>query len=515
LTRLEVAVRQEAQKLIRRHEAYATKIHEENVRRARRTTTKAAGFEVLRPPHWLLAPGFDPYRVRGRSATVAHSIQGAIRSGDYKPRNPTSFSVPKEDGSERPVSVFQVADSAVSALVFKGLVEKNRPRFSARSYAYRSDLTAHDAIQFLQSEFRGRKRVFIAEYDFRKYFENISHDHIWRTIDEQSFLMTDEERQIAVAFLAAPIPRRVEKYVEVGGEPRRTGVPPGTSISLFLANVAAAPLDRALEHLGVGFVRYADDTLVWSSDYGQLCEAVDALVEASSRMGVELNPTKSSGVSLLVTAGSHAEFARKTFVEFVGYKVSLGSLEMKDSIIERVKAHIGGLLFDNLLSQPMKGTQNPSMLSKVDRDYAVFVAQARRYLYGDLSEAELRRMQRRGVPPRRFQGLMSFYPLIDDTPRLAELDAWLATQAWLALRKRAEILKAQGHINLPPPHGLSRERLVRFGRRSNSSGEWYDLSLPSFRRIARVVRAAAKQHGPNRIGRTGDPYTLSKGPYSG
>jgi hypothetical protein len=43
------------------------------------------------------------------------------------------------------------------------------------------------------------------------------------------------------------------------------GIPQGTSISLFLANVAAYALDRRLETLGVGFVRYADDTIIWST----------------------------------------------------------------------------------------------------------------------------------------------------------------------------------------------------------------------------------------------------------
>jgi len=43
------------------------------------------------------------------------------------------------------------------------------------------------------------------------------------------------------------------------GSPRRErGIPQGTSISLFLANVAPWDLDRSLERLGVSFVRYAD-----------------------------------------------------------------------------------------------------------------------------------------------------------------------------------------------------------------------------------------------------------------
>ena len=105
---------------------------------------------------------------------------------------------------------------------------------------------------------------------------------------------------------------------------------------------------------------------------------------------------------------------------------------------------------------------------------------------------------------------MSFYPLIDDSRSLVELDSWLARQAWLHMRKRAQLLHAQGVASLPPPHNLPLEELVRYRRRSDTTGEWYDLTLPSFRRIANVVRSAARQHGPNRVGQMGDPYSFAR-----
>ena len=507
-------VLRESTKLIRRHEEYATKLREENFRRDRRSTGPAQQFEPIRPRHWGVADGFDPYHVRKRRESTSHAIQRAIRDSTYRPRNPIGYSVPKEEGASRQVSIFQVADSALSHSVFERLMRKNGPRFSARSYAYRADLSAHDAVQYLHGEWSGRQRVFVAEYDFRKYFDSISHDHIWRTLSDQSFLLTSEEQGLIRSFLRTPLPLEVESYSEQGGTPREAGVPQGTSISLFLANVAASPLDRALEKLGVGFVRYADDTIVWSADYGQLCAAVEALFEAAELMGVELNPDKSQGVRLLVPPGSRAEIRGTEAVDFVGYHVSLNALEMKESVVARVKDRLHQLLYENLIAEPRKGTQRPERLGKVDADYSVFISQARRFLYGELSEAEVARYSRRGTPPKRFKGLMSFYPLIDDTSALQELDSWLATQTWLALRQRGRLLTKQGFQPLPAPHELSRHDLLRFGRKSATTGEWYDLSIPSFRRIARLVRAAAQQHGPNAIGRSGDPYSYAIRSYS-
>jgi len=498
----------EALKLIRRYETYARELAEESVRRSRRSTSSTPRLQPMRPEYWALASGFDPYRVRSNAGAITHAIESAIRARGYRPRSPYGYLVPKPDGGERLVSVFQVADNAVSRLVYLSLIRKNLPKLSAHSYAYRRDLSAHDAIQYIQAEFATRDRLFIAEFDFSKYFDTIDHKHIWETIDEQRFLMTDVERRIVEAFLSAPLPRTTE-YSEFEGTTRTEGVPQGTSISLFLANIAAAPLDRALERIGVGFVRYADDTIIWSPDYGRICEAVDALFEASKSIGASLNPTKSEGIRLLVTPEleQKAEFRSTTEVKFVGYEVGLHALEMKSETVERAKRHLQQLLYFNLLSELHKGTQDPGRLQgRVDRDYVVFIWQARRYLYGDLSENDLRTFERNGAPLRRFKGLMSFYPLVDDTDLLADLDAWFAAQSWLALRRRARLLRAAGIPALPPPHDLGIHDLIRYTRKSKTTGGVLDLRLPSFRRISSVIRRAAARYGPNAVGQGPPPY---------
>jgi hypothetical protein len=462
--------------------------------------------KVLRPAYWDLASGFDPYRVRARVDRIGYSIRSKLKDGSYEPLPPVSYKVPKKGGGERIVAVFPVADNAVSLFYFKSLLQKNRPRLSSRSYAYREDLTVHDAIQHIQAEFAPRQRLFLAEYDFSDYFNSISHDHIFRTIDEQRYLVTRRERLVIEAFLRVPEPQNQESYT-LSPPSRKKGVPQGTSISLFLANVAAAPLDRALERLGVGFVRYADDTIIWSDDYGRLCEAVDQLHEASRAIGAQVNLTKSKGVRLLVPPGSTAELESTTTVDFVGYKIALQTLEMRDAAMEKAKSRLRELLYFNLLHDLLADQIEPSRLAgKVDRDYYVFLLQARRYLYGDLSEKALRRLHAKGSAPRRFKGLMSFYPLVDDSGRLAELDAWLASQAWLTMRRRAQLLRNRGYPDLPPPHDLPLPEFVRYRRTSTTTGEETDLRLPSFRRIANVVTRAARLHGPNRVAQRDQPY---------
>jgi hypothetical protein len=164
-------------------------------------------------------------------------------------------------------------------------------------------------------------------------------------------------------------------------------------------------------------------------------------------------------------------------------------------------------MFTNLLLPVLDGSIEPSRLAgTIDKDYIVFIWQARRFLYGDLSERELRRYQARGAPLRRFKGVMAYYPLIDDTGMLADLDRWLAAEVWLTMRRRQRQLTAMGIAPLPAPLGLSRRVLIRYQGVSSTTGQPVDLRLPSFRRVANVIRSAAKAYGPNTVGQGASAY---------
>lgn len=497
-------ITREAKRLIVRHETRGRLLAEENARRIQRSTAPVPRSRLQRPAYWSLDDGFDPYLARARAERIGHSIRQRLRDLEYRPRHPVRYTIPKAGGGHREVCIYQVADGAVSKMLFEGILKKNLPLLSARAYAYRKDVSAQDAIQYVKSEFRGRSRLFIAEYDFRSYFDTIDHEHIRRTLRDH-FLLTEVERSAVEAFLATGASDHVG-YAPMGGPERDQGIPQGTSISLFLANVAAWDMDRALEGVGVGFTRYADDTLIWSTDYSRICEAVERLHEHAESIGVAVNREKSPGIRVLTSDDSHAEMESTHAIEYLGYELRLDRASIKPSAVAKIQERIGNLIYWTLLHEPINGTQDPSRLSPtVDRDYVSLVWRIRRYLYGDLSEKAVRRYQRRDAPLRRFRGVMSAYPLIDDTADLQELEEWLASQLWLAVRRRGELLTKAGIGPLPPPHGASRHDLLRLGTTSISTGQKIDLRVPSVRRIARVVTQAAALHGPSVVGKA-SPY---------
>ena len=490
----------ECEKLIRKHQRYMRQLRIDDVRRERRVTEPHRAI-LMSPTYWDIDAGFNPYVVRSRAAAVSRAVNLALKNNDYAPRPPVGHEIPKSSGGTRIVSIFQIVDSVVSKVAYRSLLSKNRALISARSYAYRDDLSTHDAIRYIASEFDTVERIFVAEYDFSKYFDSIEHSHILQSLEGNGFLVTAAERNIIQAFLSSPLQIEKKYDAKASSKVERRGIPQGTSISLFLANVAAWQIDRSLERIGVGFARYADDTLIWARDYAQITAAVNVLKTEIEKIGAELNPLKSHGVRLFTPPREPAEIESTDTVVFVGYRFKRGKIGFNDAVISRIHRRIEHLVWANLLQALQEGTFDPARVAPfIDRDYLVLLLQIRRYLYGNFSEARLRELERGAAKQIRFPGLLSYFPLVDDQEQLKQIDGWLASTLFLALNKRARLLRAIGIATLPQPHGLSKEQLLG-AQAKTSSGDDIDLRIPSVARFMSVLSKAATAFGANAVSR--------------
>lgn len=166
---------------------------------------------------------------------------------------------------------------------------------------------------------------------------------------------------------------------------------------------------------------------------------------------------------------------------------------MRDTLVYKAKQRLEHLIFANLLQEPLRGNVNVNIAHGLDRDYVVLISQVRRYLYGNLKEEQLRNYLSRAVPNIHYRGFMSFFPMVDDDDLLKDLDRWLASKIYLALRRRSKLLKNLGINPSPPPHGLAVRQLVNL----KSNGR--DWSIPSFLRMNKLLRAAARTHGANAV----------------
>ncbi len=494
------AIWREAQKLVVRHQSYAHRLSEGRKRRERRSGTPLpTNKDVKIPEYWACDQGFNPYHVRKQHQSIARAINKSLESGSYVPRPAVIHEIPKKGGGNRQLSVFQVADQAISRMIFDRLMAKNSSRLNPNCYAYRKDKTVHDAILNVAHDLKGTQRIYLAEYDFQEFFSSICHSQVKRVLSNPHFYLTNREITIVMRFLEAP--RLPTNVYDVNSSVHSTrGIPLGTSISLFVANLITYPIAEELEKLGVRFAFYSDDSVVWSDSYDKIAQAAKVISSVAGDMGLNINYSKSEGIRLLTPTGAPREFAGTDLISFIGHNVDTEHISMSDSLVSRAKGRLARLIFSNLLQEPLQGKVNEDRIIDLDRDYAVLISQIRRYLYGNLREEQVRNYLSRAVPNIHFRGFMSFFPVVDDDELLKDLDGWLVNKIYLALRRRSKLLKELGVSSLPAPHGRERAELVSL------KIDNIDLRIPSFLRMSKLLRSAARTYGANAVANPRSAY---------
>lgn len=473
----------EAKKHSERYHSYHNSLQIEYERNKKRFGNSAKKI-VKKPEVWSIDKKFNPFYVLKHSDQIAKSIANKLKNGTYKPRDPHFIEIPKKNGKLRRVAVYQIPDAAVSNYLYSRLLNKNKHRLSPLSYAYRNDRNVHFAIQDIGLELKDNSRIFISEFDFSDFFGSINHQYLFDQLDLNGFMVSDFEKQIIHSFL---------------GKSER-GIPQGTSISLFLANLVCWKLDRMLEEEGIRFARYADDTVVWSKSYSKICKSFDIISKFSKEAGIEINADKSDGISLMVKPGMPSELnSTKEYVEFLGYKLSLDNISIKEDSARKIKKQIGYILYKNLI-KPVKAYKLKSIIVPSNNEDPAFVTammQIRRYLYGNLSEEKLNGYLNGKYKRMRFKGIMSFYPLIDDEKQLKELDGWLVSTIYNSLKLREKLFHSKGLLSISNnfPFNLTYENILQKCRTMQYKGRHGLYSIPSFLRIYSAIKKGIWQNG--------------------
>jgi hypothetical protein len=475
------AIEEEARLSAKRYNLYHNYLHINYIRKIKRLRLVSKK-EIKIPDEWKSNKKHNPFYVLKHKEKIAASIAKKIKEKIYIPEKPFVKEIPKKRGGVRTISVYQLPDSAVSDKFYHDLIKKNKHRFSSFAYAYRNDRNIHFAIQDIANELVQTPRIFIAEFDFSNFFDSIDHGYIKRQLDENCFLISPTENYIISSFL----------------EGREKGIPLGTSISLFLANLVCWRLDRKLEDEGLRFARYADDTIIWTRDYSKICKAFEIINDFSKATGILINYEKSEGISLLQNEGMKSEFVKhKNYIEFLGYKITVTNIAIRKSSVDNIKKQISYLLYKNLL-EPLKNTPiNVARFPTIskDEDFLTAISEIRRYLYGNLSEITLKKFLNGTYLKLNFKGIMSFYPLINDEKQMKDLDNWLISTILNTLKKRKQLLeKANYNISFFPDN-LNSEILVNECKLKSAG----IFQIPSFLRIYLALKMGVKNLGIDRV----------------
>lgn len=425
---------------------------------------------------------FDPKFCMRKSALLSKTIWHKCQNFEYRPIPALLRRIPKAGGGSRPIMEFSIPDSALSRVIHSLVSTRNLKNQSANSYAYRKDRNIFDALLKLRNSI-DKPKVFIAQYDFEAFFDSIPRKHLYSLIRNRDlFVSTKIERHVIDQFMRHQFALR-DDYELDNFTFREKGTPQGSSISLLLANLANAPLDKELERLNGQFVRYADDVVNVAYNYEDALRIESAFHQHCATSGIKMNLKKSPGVFVL--SSGNQELRSKESFTFLGYDISKSGFSISEKSISKLKRKISRLINLYLHRHPRNGQFNINRAGTgYDYDLVGCIYEIRNMIYGGVSEEDINLFLSQSVKLPKMRGYMGFYCLIDKNTDLKEIDGWLASNLYQAARKRAEYLNSLGHLYTPP----SFQSLV--------TGEWFtdphnmglNLKLPSLLRGWRAAR---------------------------
>jgi hypothetical protein len=493
------AIEAEAKKRLSKHSRHWYYVDKYRRTFTKRTGKRAKGGASTIPKSWKFHKHFDPRYCLNHSRFLAKGIWSSLRGGSYKTISALRIEIPKNGGGSRTIDSFSIPDAALARIFLDRLRTRNAKIFSANSYAYQYNKTPLDAIIRLQPSLK-ENVLFISQYDFASYFDTIDHTYLSDLLTEKwGFLTTSMERQMLKAVLT-------HGFADVMGKQgvRTRGTPQGNSLSLFLANLAAHPLDEELGRLNGIFARFADDSVVINTTYEDALRTAAAFHKFEKNSGVKINSVKSSGIRMF--SDTSMEMAHISQFHFLGYKFKKSGLFVGDRAKVSIKRRCSKIIYNNLLLHLRRSKSlNKSRIGAGfhDWDLVTCINELRNFVYGGLSQHTLDQTLSGNTNIRNISGAVSYFALVTDSAVFRELDGWLVDVVHRAYKQRVKLAANQAGKKIGY---LSKERLI--------SGKWYkfknismETKLPSFFSAWRAARKSWLQHGIGGIDPQGLGYT--------
>ncbi|MHB1058071.1 MAG: reverse transcriptase domain-containing protein [Rhodanobacter sp.] len=179
------------------------------------------------------------------------------------------------------------------------------------------------------------------------------------------------------------------------------GVPQGLAISNILASIYMHPIDEPMNGMGVSYVRYVDDVLMYGTEQ-QVKVAHKSLAARLRRRGLSLHGLSSSKTQI--------QEITKPF-DFLGYKFLIPKVTVRESTIERFLQASAAKFSEFKHSKPIKLSKYKYL--NEDRLKEIFILELNEKITGAISDE------------RRY-GWIAYFSQINDHTLLYRIDTIIA-----------------------------------------------------------------------------------------
>lgn len=267
------------------------------------------------------------------------TLHQRLQNGGYKPKPARRVYIPKEDGTQRPLSIICLEDKIVQQATVLVLAQVYETDFLGFSYGFRPGRGQHDALDALHVAIMKRKVNWVLDLDISKFFDTVEHDWLMKFIQHR---VVDKR-----------ILRLIRQWIKVGivdelGHRVQStrGTPQGAVISPLLANIYLhysfdlwVNEARKKAEGEVILVRYADDSVLGFQKHAEAVGCLNALKLRLDKFGLKVHPDKTK----LIRFGRYSlqQYAEKPSIgkpgtfDFLGFTHYIGQKRSGEVVVKR------------------------------------------------------------------------------------------------------------------------------------------------------------------------------------
>jgi len=217
-----------------------------------------AAYENIKGNKGALTAGVTTDTLDGISLSKIHSLQTSVLNETYKFSPVRQIWIPKANGKRRPLGLPTPNDKLVQEVIRMILEAIYEPNFDKRSFGFRSGIGVHNALQYVEREFRWVDWVIKGDIQ-----------NAYPTIDQHILCEIISQKVKDVRFMNL-IRKSLKGGVYIDPETlySKIGVPQGSIVSPILANIYYDELDKFISQIETKV--YSPRSSLCHSQYKQL-----------------------------------------------------------------------------------------------------------------------------------------------------------------------------------------------------------------------------------------------------